>query len=96
MTPEDITDLIRYTIFIAAQISAPILFILMTIGLSVAVFQSVTQISETTMVFIPKLFAFTLVVSMAFPWMLKIMMRYTTELYIHHWNKIITLSSYAL
>lgn len=96
MSPEDITDLIRYTIFVTAEISAPMLFVLMTLGLTIAVFQSVTQISETTLVFIPKLIAFSLTVTFAFPWMMKMMLRYTYEIFVFHWNTVVNSATYAL
>lgn len=88
MTEEIATDLIRYSLFIAAEISAPMLIITLLIGLGVSIFQSVTQITETTLIFIPKFLFFGLTFGLTFPWMLKVMIRFTHDIVINHWNTI--------
>jgi flagellar biosynthesis protein FliQ len=93
MTEEIATDLIRYSLFIAAEISAPMLVITMLIGLGVSIFQSVTQITESTLIFIPKILFFGLTFGLTFPWMLKIMMRFTNEIVINHWDTITNFSN---
>lgn len=96
MTPEQFTDLIRYTIFVAVEISAPMLFVLLLIGLAVSVFQSVTQITETTLLFIPKILFFSITFAFAFPWIMKIMSHYTHTIFIDHWNNVISMTNYAM
>ena len=96
MTPEQITDIIRQTLFVAVEISAPILVITLILGLSISVFQSVTHITETTLIFIPKIFTFTITFGICFPWMLKIMTKYTYEILITHWNNLYTYANYAM
>lgn len=96
MSPEEITDLVRYTLFIATQISAPILVITLVLGLTISIFQSVTQISETTLIFIPKIFVFCLTLGICFPWMMKILTKFTYDILIEHWNKVVMLSNYAM
>lgn len=88
MTEEIATDLIRYSLFIAAEISAPILVITLIIGLGVSIFQSVTQITESTLIFIPKIVFFGLTFGLLFPWILKVLMRFTYDIVINHWNII--------
>src|ERR1700722_5542004 len=84
MTEEIATDLIRYCLFITAEISAPILVATLLIGLGVSIFQSVTQITESTLIFIPKILFFGLIFGLTFPWMLKIMIRFTKDIMINH------------
>jgi flagellar biosynthetic protein FliQ len=50
-------------------------------GLIIGAFQAATQINEQTLSFIPKLLAMALAVVVAGPWMLKVMMSYTRELF---------------
>ncbi len=90
MTEEVAVDLIRYSLFIAAEIGAPILVATLFIGLGVSIFQSVTQITETTLIFIPKILCFGVIFGLTFPWMLKIMMRFTHEIIVYHWNTIMS------
>lgn len=96
MTPEEITYIVRYTLVIATEISAPILLVTLMLGLTISIFQSVTQITETTLIFIPKILTFTLTFGIFFPWMLKIMTRFTYEIFIDQWDKLMALSSNAM
>jgi flagellar biosynthetic protein FliQ len=93
MSPEEATNLIRLSLFVAAEISAPVLVITLLIGLGVSIFQSVTQITETTLIFIPKLLCFGIVFAISFPWILKVMMRFTYDIIVNHWNAIMLMSN---
>ena len=57
-------------------ISAPVLGVVLVVGLLVSLFQAVTQINESTLTFIPKLVAAVLVFAMAGPWMLSLLVDY--------------------
>lgn len=96
MSPEEITDLLRLTLFIATEISSPILISTLLIGLGVSIFQSVTQITETTMIFIPKLLFFALTFALTLPWILKIMIRFTYDIVINHWNNVMNSATTVL
>lgn len=96
MTPEEITEIIRYTLVIATEISAPILLVTLMLGLSISIFQSVTQITETTLIFIPKILTFALTLGIFFPWMLKLMTKFTYVILIDQWDKIMSWTNYAM
>ena len=51
------------------------------VGLMVAMFQAATQINETSLSFIPKLFVTFLTLVFAGPWLLKTMINYTDSLF---------------
>ena len=51
------------------------------VGLVVSVIQAVTQIQEQTLSFVPKLFAVGAAFLIALPWMMQVMIKYTTELF---------------
>lgn len=55
------------------MVAAPILGIVLLVGLVISLFQAVTQINEATMTFIPKLVAAMLALLIAGPWMLSIL-----------------------
>ena len=55
MSHQLVIDLTRDAIMTALMISAPLLLIALGVGLVVAIFQSVTQIQEQTLTFVPKL-----------------------------------------
>lgn len=51
-------------------VSAPMLLVVLIVGLVVSVFQAATQINEATLSFVPKIVAAVLVLAVAGPWMM--------------------------
>lgn len=66
---------------ITLMLAAPLLLVALVTGLIVGAFQAATQINEQTLSFIPKLLAMALAMVVAGPWMLKVLMSYTRELF---------------
>ncbi len=93
MSPEQITDLIRMTIFVALKISAPILVITLVLGLSISIFQSVTQIMESTLILVPKLIMTALTLSLTFAWVLKVIIQFTHEVFVDYWNQVLLMGN---
>jgi flagellar biosynthetic protein FliQ len=62
-------------------LAMPLLLTALVIGLLVGVFQAATQINEMTLSFIPKLVGMTVTIVVAGPWMLKVIVSYTRELF---------------
>jgi flagellar biosynthetic protein FliQ len=58
------------------MVSAPVLGVVLVVGLIVSLFQAVTQINEATLAFVPKLIAAMAVFAMAGPWMLGMLVDY--------------------
>ena len=54
-------------------VSAPLLGIVLVLGLVISLFQAITQINEATLTFIPKLIAAMLAMAVAGPWMLSML-----------------------
>ena len=76
-----IVDLARNAIMLALLIAGPMLVVALLIGLSVSVLQAVTQIQEQTLAFVPKLVGVSVVFLLALPWVLQLLVKYTTELF---------------
>ncbi len=66
---------------VALLLSMPILIISLIAGLLVSVFQAVTQIQEMTLTFIPKIIAVAISIIFLAPWMTKLIVNYTVQLY---------------
>ena len=81
MTPETVITLGQRTLEVAALLSAPMLAAMLIVGLLVGLFQAATQINEMTLSFIPKLVAMAATIAIAGPWMLKLIVNYTRELF---------------
>lgn len=58
------------------MVSAPVLGVVLLVGLVISLFQAVTQINEATLAFVPKLVAAVAVFAMAGPWMLNMLVEY--------------------
>ncbi len=66
---------------ITLLLAAPMLLVALVTGLIIGAFQAATQINEQTLSFIPKLLALALTMVVAGPWMLKVLLSYTHELF---------------
>ena len=64
-----------------AELALPILLTSLVIGLVVSLFQSVTQIQEVTLTFVPKLVATALVLLIGGHWMLSSFIAYVDQLF---------------
>ncbi|HEY4130642.1 MAG TPA: flagellar biosynthesis protein FliQ [Gemmatimonadaceae bacterium] len=76
-----VIDLARNAIMLALLISGPMLIVALIVGLTVSVLQAVTQIQEQTLAFVPKLIGVSAVFLLALPWVLQLLVKYTTELF---------------
>ena len=81
MSPQLVTELARQAMQTTLMLAAPLLAVALIIGLVVSVFQAMTQIQEQTLAFVPKLFAVSAAVLLALPWMLRVLVQYTIELF---------------
>jgi flagellar biosynthetic protein FliQ len=81
MTPETVMTIGQRALEITLMLSAPLLLTALVVGLLVGVIQAATQINEMTLSFIPKLIAMAVALVVAGPWMLKVMISYTRELF---------------
>jgi len=62
-------------------VSAPVLLVSLVVGLVISLFQAVTQIQEFTLTFVPKILAVFITLFLFFPWIARVLMAYTTDLY---------------
>lgn len=81
MTPESVLQIGRNALEIALVLAGPVLLFGLIAGLTVSVFQALTQIHDMTLTFIPKIAATVLALAIFGPWMLQKMLNYTTALF---------------
>jgi flagellar biosynthetic protein FliQ len=81
MTPEAVMTVGSRALEITLMLAAPMLLVALITGLIVGAFQAATQINEMTLSFIPKLIAIAAALMVAGPWMLKVLVGYTRELF---------------
>ena len=80
MTHQLVIDLTRDAIVTALMIAAPMLLIALGVGLLIGILQSVTQIQEQTLTFVPKLVLVGGAFIVGMPWLLQILIKFTTQI----------------
>ncbi len=58
------------------MVSAPVLLVVLVVGLVVSIFQAATQINEATLSFVPKILAAVAVLVLAGPWMMSTLVEF--------------------
>jgi flagellar biosynthetic protein FliQ len=81
MTPELVVSIGKSTVEMALILSVPILLCGMAVGLTVSIFQAVTQIQEMTLTFVPKIIAVFIALIIFAPWMIEMMVQFMTGLF---------------
>ena len=69
MNQDIIITLLHKSFVLVLELSVPILLAGMILGLIVSVFQTVTQIQESTLTFVPKIIGSVVVLVILMPWM---------------------------
>lgn len=81
MTDSAIVELATQTLLVALKLSAPVLVTSLVIGFAVSLFQSMTQIQEFTLSFVPKLVGVGAALLVSGNWMLHTIITFTQQLF---------------
>jgi flagellar biosynthesis protein FliQ len=81
MTDSDVIDIALQTMIVALKLCAPVLVPALVIGFAISLFQSITQIQEFTLAFVPKLIGVGLALLVSGNWMLHTLIDYTNDLF---------------
>ncbi|MCL4169989.1 UNVERIFIED_CONTAM: hypothetical protein GTU68_011157 [Idotea baltica] len=76
-----VVEIVTSALWTASQISAPILLTAVIVGVFMGLLQSVTQIQEQTLGFVPKFAAVGAVIAITGGWMLRTMTDFTLQLF---------------
>ncbi|HEY8391145.1 MAG TPA: flagellar biosynthesis protein FliQ [Capillibacterium sp.] len=81
MNDVTVVAIIREGVTTVLTVAGPMLGVGLIIGLVVSIFQATTQIQEQTLTFLPKLLAIFFTLVLCGPWMLRVLVDFTTELF---------------
>ena len=81
MTDTAVLHIALQAMIISAKLALPILLVSLVIGLAVSVFQSVTQVQEATLSFVPKVIGVALVIMFGGNWMLSQIVEFSHQLF---------------
>ncbi|MCV0439269.1 MAG: flagellar biosynthesis protein FliQ [Hydrogenophaga sp.] len=76
MDPQAALTMAQNALFLLLMVAAPVLGVVLGVGLLVSLFQAITQINEATLAFVPKLIAAIAVFAIAGPWMMTTMVEF--------------------
>ena len=81
MRDSTVIEIALRSILLAAKLSAPILVTSLVIGFTISLFQSMTQIQEFTLAFVPKLIGVGIALLVCGNWMLHTLVDFTVNLF---------------
>ncbi len=81
MTDTDVIEIAMQTMMVSLKLSAPILLTALAVGFLISLFQSMTQIQEVTLSFVPKVVAVGGAVVLSGNWMLHTLLNFTRNLF---------------
>jgi len=77
-----VIKILRDALLITMVVSAPMLLVGMVVGLIVSIFQTTTSIQEQTLTFVPKIIAIFASIIFFGPWMIRMLVNYTTNIFL--------------
>ncbi len=69
MNGPEVMDIAREAVFTLLQVAGPVMLVGLVVGLAVSLFQSLTQLQEMTLVFVPKILAIFASLAIFLPFM---------------------------
>lgn len=81
MSSNAVLDVALSAMVIAAKLAAPILITALVVGFAVSLLQSITQVQEVTLSFVPKAIAVAVALLVTGHWMIAELVAFTHELF---------------
>lgn len=81
MDQEVIVTMITKVFVLILELAAPVLIVSVVVGLLISVFQTITQIQESTLTFVPKIIAGMVTIIVLLPWMMNIFVTSVHDLF---------------
>ncbi len=76
-----VITLLQKMFILTLQMAVPILLVGVILGLMVSIFQTVTQIQESTLTFVPKIIGCVMLLIFLLPWMFNVFITTVNEFY---------------
>ena len=69
MNGADVLDIAQQAIWVLIKVASPVMMVALGVGLTIALFQALTQIQEMTLTFVPKIIAIFISLFVFLPFM---------------------------
>ena len=83
MSQDMILKLAKDTLEVTLMISGPMLIVSLVVGIAVSIAQVVTSIQDMTLSFVPRVIAVFVAFLISFPWVMNILLAFTSQLFGH-------------
>lgn len=83
MNQDMILKLAKDTLEVTLMISGPMLIVSLVVGIAVSIAQVVTSIQDMTLSFVPRVIAVFVAFLFSFPWIMNILLAFTSQLFGH-------------
>lgn len=80
MNTQQVLDIGTGALLVCAKVAGPFLIVVLAVGIVIGLLQSVTQLQEPTLTFVPKLIGAAIVIAVGGNWMLATLVSYGHEL----------------
>jgi flagellar biosynthetic protein FliQ len=80
MTSQQVIDIATRALIVSAKLAGPFLAVVLAVGVTIGLLQSVTQLQEQTLTFVPKLVGAAIVIAVSGNWMLASLVEFSREL----------------
>lgn len=81
MSPEAVLDIGTQGLLVAAKLAAPLLITALVVGFAISLLQSITQVQEVTLSFVPKIVAVGVALLIAGNWMISEIVQFTEMMF---------------
>ncbi|KHL01398.1 flagellar biosynthesis protein FliQ [Sinomonas humi] len=81
MNTAAVLDICLQALLAAAKLAAPVLVTSLVVGLAISLVQSITQLQEATLSFVPKAVAVAIALIVCGQWMISEMVSFTNDLF---------------
>lgn len=81
MNPDSVIDIGQAALVLGAKLCAPLLITALVVGFTISLLQSITQVQEMTISFVPKLIAVGIALLVCGHWMMAELVAFTNELF---------------
>lgn len=88
MSDSQVLEIMSNAMMLASKLAGPLLLTALAVGVLVSLIQTVTQIQEMTLTFVPKVLAMMLVLILSGNWMLRELTSFSSQL----WSSIPSLA----
>ncbi len=83
MTDGTVLHLLTQMLMVSVKLGTPVLLTALVVGVGISILQAATQVQEMTVTYVPKIAAIALIIAILGPWMLHVLVNYSTNLLGH-------------